>query len=92
MKKKLLTTTAVAALTLGLLAACGEPAEEEPVLDDAPAVEDPAGDIEEPVMDEPVEEEPALDDEFETEEEIDVDLEDETGDELTDEEDEEAIN
>lgn len=80
-------TTAAAVLSLGVITACGAPAEEEPVVDD-PAME------EAPVMDEPIDDEPALDDEeFQQEEQIDIDLEEDTGDELAaDEEEEEGTN
>ncbi len=88
-------TTAAAVLSLGVITACGAPAEEDPMLED-PAVEDPAMEeapVEEAPMDEPITDEPALDDEeFDTEEEIDVDVEgEETGDEFAEEE-EEATN
>lgn len=91
--KKWLLALAMVVLSMGVMTACA-PADEDPIQDDPmmeqePGIEDPAGMPEEDVpMDEPIETEPGVEMD-DPEEQIDVDVEgDPTGDELVEDEDE----
>ncbi len=73
-------TTAAAVLSLSVLAACGEPADEpmegepveDPAMDEAPVEEEPA--MDDDMYEDDMEEEPAMDDDMD--EEMDMEEED----------------